>query len=141
MRYMGLDFGAHTVGVAVSDTTALIATGVETIRRSRESALRKTFARIRELCETMQIDAIVLGLPLNMDGTSGERAEKTVAFKEELERKLALPVFLQDERLTSVEAEDIMKQNGIKPDAYKTYVDMIAAEVILQDFLNERRGN
>ena len=141
MRYMGLDYGALTVGVAVSDTTALIATGVETIRRSRESALRKTFARIRELCDTMQIDAVVLGLPLNMNGTSGERAEKTVAFKEELERKLALPVFLQDERLTSVEAEDIMKQNGIRPDAYKTYVDMIAAEVILQDFLNERRGN
>ena len=141
MRYMGLDYGALTVGVAVSDTTALIATGVETIRRSRESALRKTFARIRELCDTMQIDAVVLGLPLNMDGTSGERAEKTVAFKEELERKLALPVFLQDERLTSVEAEDIMKQNGIRPDAHKTYVDMIAAEVILQDFLNERRGN
>lgn len=141
MRYMGLDYGALTVGVAVSDTTALIATGVETIRRSRESALRKTFARIRELCDTMQIDAVVLGLPLNMDGTSGERAEKTVAFKEALERKLALPVYLQDERLTSVEAEDIMKQNGIKPDAYKTYVDMIAAEVILQDFLNERRGN
>ena len=141
MRYMGLDYGALTVGVAVSDTTALIATGVETIRRSRESALRKTFARIRELCDTMQIDAVVLGLPLNMDGTSGERAEKTVAFKEALERKLALPVYLQDERLTSVEAEDIMKQNGIRPDAYKTYVDMIAAEVILQDFLNERRGN
>ncbi|MBQ9512528.1 MAG: Holliday junction resolvase RuvX [Lachnospiraceae bacterium] len=140
MRILGLDYGAHTVGVAVSDETGKIATRLEIIRRKTESHERKTLARIEALCETYGIEAIVLGLPLNMDGSESERAAKTRAFMERLIRRTGLPVYLQDERLTSVEAEEIMKETGIKPGDYKQYVDMIAAEVILQDYLNAREA-
>lgn len=140
MRILGLDYGAHTVGVAVSDETGQIATRVEIIRREKESHERKTLSRIETLCTTYDIGAIVLGLPLNMDGTMSERALKTQAFKERLERRTGLPVYLQDERLTSREAEEIMKATGVAQKDYKQYVDMIAAEVILQDYLNAREA-
>ena len=82
MRILGLDFGSKTVGVAISDPTGFLAGGVEIIRRDREDKLRKTLSRIEEIIVEYGVEKIVLGCPLNMDGTSGDRVTKTLAFKE-----------------------------------------------------------
>lgn len=140
MRTLGLDYGSKTVGVAVTDPLGLTAQGVEIIRRQKENHLRKTFQRIRELCEQYDVEKIVLGLPLNMDDTMGDRAEKTLEFKKELERRLSVPVLLVDERLTTVEAIEIMDDAGIKVSEREKYVDMIAATIILQDYMNSHEG-
>ena len=140
MRTLGLDYGSKTVGVAVTDPLGLTAQGVEIIRRQKENHLRKTYQRIRELCEQYDVEKIVLGLPLNMDDTMGDRAEKTLEFKNELERRLSVPVLLVDERLTTVEAIEIMDDAGIKVSEREKYVDMIAATIILQDYMNSHGG-
>ena len=140
MRILGLDFGSKTVGVAVSDPTGFIASGVEIIRRDREDKLRQTLARIEELCEEYKAELIVLGCPFNMDGSSGARVEKTLAFKESLERRTGLKVVMMDERLTTVEADELMNEAGIAGKDRKKYVDKIAATFILQWYLDEQRG-
>ncbi len=140
MRTLGLDYGSKTVGVAVTDPLGLTAQGVEIIRRQKENHLRKTYQRIRELCEQYDVEKIVLGLPLNMDDTMGDRAEKTLEFKNELERRLSVPVLLVDERLTTVEAIEIMDEAGIKVSEREKYVDMIAATIILQDYMNSHES-
>jgi putative Holliday junction resolvase len=126
--------------VAVTDPLGLTAQGVEIIRRQKENHLRKTYQRIRELCEQYDVEKIVLGLPLNMDDTMGDRAEKTLEFKKELERRLSVPVLLVDERLTTVEAIEIMDDAGIKVSEREKYVDMIAATIILQDYMNSHES-
>lgn len=140
MRTLGLDYGSKTVGVAVTDPLGLTAQGVEIIRRQKENHLRKTYQRITELCEQYDVEKIVLGLPLNMDDTMGDRAEKTLEFKNELERRLSVPVLLVDERLTTVEAIEIMDEAGIKVSEREKFVDMIAATIILQDYMNSHEG-
>ena len=140
MRTLGLDYGSKTVGVAVTDPLGMTAQGVEIIRRQKENHLRKTYQRIKELCDTYEVEKIVLGLPLNMDDTMGDRAEKTLEFKKELERRLSVPVLLVDERLTTVEAIEIMDDAGIKVSEREKYVDMIAATIILQDYMNSTEG-
>ena len=138
MRLLGLDYGSKTVGVAVSDPLGIGASAVEIIRREKEGHLRRTLKRIEELVRQYEAEAIVLGYPLNMNGTAGDRAEKTLEFKEKLEARLPIPVFLCDERLTTVEAEEIMALNGIRQADYKEHVDMIAAQVILEDWMNDQ---
>ena len=140
MRTLGLDYGSKTVGVAVTDPLGLTAQGVEIIRRQKENHMRKTYQRIRELCEQYDVEKIVLGLPLNMDDTMGDRAEKTLEFKKELERRFSVPDLLVDERLTTVEAIEIMDDAGIKVNEREKYVDMIAATIILQDYMNSLEG-
>ena len=140
MRTLGLDYGSKTVGVAVTDPLGLTAQGVEIIRRQKENHLRKTYQRISEICEQYDVEKIVLGLPLNMDDTMGDRAEKTLEFKKELERRLSVPVLLVDERLTTVEAIEIMDDAGIKVSEREKYVDMIAATIILQDYMNSHES-
>lgn len=139
MRIMGLDFGSKTVGVAVSDPTGFIATGVEIIRREREDKLRKTYSRIEELITEYSVEKIVLGYPLNMDDTSGERVRKTLSFKEDIERRTGIPVVLMDERLSTVEAEELMNEMRISGADRKKVVDKIAATFILQWYLDEQR--
>ncbi|MCR4673396.1 MAG: Holliday junction resolvase RuvX [Lachnospiraceae bacterium] len=137
-RVLGLDFGSKTVGVAVSDPLFLTAQGVEIIRREKESKLRKTYARIRELIDEYEVTSIVLGYPKNLNGTEGDRCEKTTAFKEELEKKFSIPVILWDERLTTVSADNIMMESGIRREHRKEYVDEIAAMLILQGYLDSK---
>ena len=138
-RILGLDFGSKTVGVAVSDPLFLTAQGVEIIKREHENKLRRTYARIEELCVEYDIGKIVLGLPLNMDDTEGERALKTREFMKDLVRRTGLEVVLFDERLTTVEAHEIMDELGIKKDKRKQYVDEIAAMIILQGYMDSIR--
>ena len=138
MRIMGLDFGSKTVGVAVSDSLLITAQGVEIIRRKEENKLRQTLARIEELIVEYEIGEIVLGLPKNMNATEGVRAELTAEFKEKLERRTGLPVHMWDERLTTVAADRTMMEAGIRRENRKEYVDMIAATLILQGYLDRR---
>lgn len=138
MRIMGLDFGSKTVGVAISDPLLITAQGVEIIRRKEENKLRQTLARIEELILEYEVEEIVLGLPKNMNATEGIRAELTYEFKEKLERRTDLPVFLWDERLTTVAADKIMMEAGIRREHRKEHVDKIAAVLILQGYLDRR---
>ncbi|RHR73465.1 Holliday junction resolvase RuvX [Eubacterium sp. AF15-50] len=136
MRIMGLDFGSKTVGVAVSDELGLTATGIEIVRRDSPNKLRKTLARIEALINEYNVYKIVLGYPVMLDGSEGERVEKTKEFATMLHRRTNLEIIFQDERLTTVEAYEIMDLAGIKRgDRYK-YVDQVAAQVILEDYLN-----
>jgi putative Holliday junction resolvase len=136
MRILGLDFGSKTVGVAVSDGLRLTAQGVETIERKDENKLRKTCARIEELIAEYEITEIVLGLPKNMNNTEGERVEKTKAFGEMLERRTGLPVHYWDERLTTVAAEQILMESGVRRENRKAVIDKVAAGLILQGYLD-----
>ena len=140
MRIMGLDFGRKTVGVAISDQLLLTAQGKEIIRRERADKLRQTLARIETLITENEIDRIVLGCPKNMDGSEGERVEKTKAFKEMLERRTGLEVVLWDERLTTVAADRYMMEAGIRRENRRQYVDEIAAVFILQGYLDYLRN-
>jgi putative Holliday junction resolvase len=144
MRKMGLDFGSKTVGVAISDPLLITAQGIEIIRRKSEGKLRQTLARIEELIVEYEVDEIVLGYPKNMNDTLGERIEKTLAFKEMLERRTGLAVQLWDERLTTVAADKAMMEAGIRREERKEHVDKIAAVFILQgylDFLKNKQDN
>lgn len=136
MRIMGLDFGSKTVGVAVSDPLLITAQGVEIIRRKEENKLRQTHARIEELIVQYEVGALVLGLPKNMNATEGERVALTMDFKANLERRTGLPVYMWDERLTTVAADKAMMEAGIRREHRKDYVDMIAASLILQGYLD-----
>ena len=126
MRIIGLDFGSRTVGVAVCDPLMITAQGVEIIRRKEENKLRQTYARIEELCAEYNAERIVLGLPKNMNNTSGDRVE----------RRTGLEVVMWDERLTTVAADNAMMEAGIRRENRKEYVDMIAAQLILQGYLD-----
>ncbi len=136
MRKMGLDFGAKTVGVAVSDPLLITAQGLEIVRRKSENKLRQTLARIEELIVEYEVDELVLGYPKNMNDTLGERAQKTQEFKEMLERRTGLSVQLWDERLTTVAADKAMIEAGIRREERKEHVDRIAAVFILQGYLD-----
>lgn len=140
MRIMGLDFGSKTVGVAVSDPLLLTAQGVEIIRRKEENKLRQTLARIEELIVEYEVEKIVLGLPKNMNASEGVRVELTEEFKEKLERRTGLSVVFWDERLTTVAADKAMMEAGIRRENRKDYVDMIAASLILQGYLDRCRN-
>lgn len=138
MRIMGLDFGSKTVGVAISDELLITAQGREIIRREQENKLRRTCARIEELIEEYGVGEIVLGLPKNMNDTQGERVRKTREFAEMLERRTGLCVTMWDERLTTVAADKAMTEAGVRREKRKDYVDMIAAALILQGYLDYR---
>lgn len=136
MRIMGLDLGSRTVGVAISDPLLMTAQGLEIIRRESENKLRKTYARIEEIIASYgDVEKIVVGYPKNMNNTIGERAQKSEQFKEALERRCGIPVVLWDERLTTVAAENSMKEAGIRREDRHKYVDEIAAMLILQSYL------
>ena len=143
IRIMGLDFGSKTTGVPISDPLGITAQGIETIQRPQENKLRRTLARIEELVKEYQVTKIVLGFPKNMNNTIGERAEKSLEFRDMLERRTGLPVVMWDERLTSVSAELTLMESGVRRENRKEYVDMIAAVYILQGYLDsmERTTN
>ncbi|MCI9547293.1 MAG: Holliday junction resolvase RuvX [Lachnospiraceae bacterium] len=139
MRIMGLDYGSKTVGVAVSDALGLTAQGVEIIRRKSEKRMRQTLARIDALIEEYQVESIVLGFPKNMNNTVGDRAEKSLEFQKILKKRTGLPVVMWDERLTTVEAYQIMEETKVPREDRKKYVDELAAMIILQGYLDYNR--
>ena len=136
MRIMGLDFGTKTVGVAISDPLMVTAQPVETITRKSANKLRQTLARIEELIVENCVELIVLGYPKNMNNTVGERAQACETFKEDLERRTALPVILWDERMTTVESERILMAGGVRRESRKAVIDQMAAVLILQSYMD-----
>lgn len=140
MRIMGLDYGAKTVGVAVSDPLGITAQAVETIERKSENKLRRTLARLEELAGEYQVEKFVIGLPKHMNNDIGERAEKALEFGEMLRRRTGIEVVMWDERLTTVSAERILIESGVRRENRKQYVDQIAAVFILQGFLDSLCG-
>ena len=135
MRIMGLDYGDKTVGVAVTDGLMLTAQPVTTITRERSNKLRKTFQSIEALIEEYSVEKIVVGMPYNMDDTEGERTEKTRSFIEELSRRTGLEIVEMDERLTTVEADEILDEMGVPASERKKYIDKIAATIILESYM------
>ncbi|MDD3218891.1 MAG: Holliday junction resolvase RuvX [Lachnospiraceae bacterium] len=136
MRIMGLDYGSKTVGVAICDPLGFTAQGIEIVRRKSEGKLRQTLARLDELIAEYQVESIVLGFPKNMNNTIGDRAEKSLAFKEMLEKRTGLSVVMWDERLTSVEANRTLMEASVRRENRYKYVDEIAAVFILQGYLD-----
>lgn len=135
MRIMGLDYGSKTVGVALSDALMLTAQPYETIVRKDENKLRQTLARIETIVKEMDVERIVLGLPVNMNDTVGDRAEKTMEFQLMVERRTGLKVVLWDERLTTIEADEILSESGVPRENRKAYIDQIAAVLILREYM------
>lgn len=136
MKIMGLDYGSVTVGVAISDSMLLTAQPVEVIKRKSENKLRQTLARIQVLAEENDVGRIVLGYPKNMNNSEGERVERTKEFMEKLKARTGLEVVLWDERLSTASAMDVLKEGGVRSEHRKTYVDKIAASLILQGYLD-----
>lgn len=136
MRIMGLDYGTKTVGVAISDALGLTAQGIETIQRKEENKLRRTLARIEELVSEYEVGKIVLGFPKHMNNDIGERAEKSLEFRDMLVRRTGLEVIMWDERLTTVEAERTLIESNVRRENRKKYIDKIAAVFILQGYLD-----
>lgn len=135
MRILGLDYGSKTVGVAMTDALGMTVQPYKTIQRDRESKLRQTLSEIAEIVEQYQIEKIVMGLPLNMDDTEGYRAAKTRDFAEKLKLRVAVPIEFTDERLTTMEAEEILDQSGIPRSEQKKVIDQVAAQLILEQYL------
>ena len=141
-RILGLDYGAKTVGVAVSDALGVTAQPVETITRDREAKLRQTLSRIEELVREYKAPLIVLGFPKMMNNTLGERADKTLEFKALLEKRTGLPVVLQDERLSTAEAERLMIEGGVTGRSKrKSSIDAVAASIILQIYMERMHSD
>lgn len=136
MRIIGLDYGTKTVGVAVSDALGITAQGLETITRKEENKLRKTLARIEELIKEYDVTRLVVGLPKNMNNTIGERAEACKEFAEKLERRTGIEVVMWDERLSTVSANNVLIESGVRREQRKAVIDKIAAVFILQGYLD-----
>ncbi len=137
-RILGLDYGSKTVGAAATDALGITVQPVETIFRKEEKRLRRTLARIEVICSELEIAEIVIGLPLNMDGTEGERAEKAREFGEKVGRRTGLPVYFEDERLTTLEADEILDRTGHAKADRKTVIDQLAAVLILESWLSRK---
>jgi putative Holliday junction resolvase len=133
---MGIDYGEKTIGIAISDSLGWIAQGVETIRRKEEDNLKESIERIKALVDQYNVEKIVLGLPKNMNNTLGFRAEKTLKFKEKLEKAISLPIILWDERLSTKAAENILLEADLSRGKRKKIIDKMAAVYILQGYLD-----
>jgi putative holliday junction resolvase len=133
MRIMGLDVGSHTIGVAVSDELGLTAQGLETIRRK---SVAQDLQELTRVVTKYQVSKIVVGLPMNMNGTLGSQAEKVLEWKKTLEKHFALPVETWDERLSTVGATRVLLEADVSRKKRKQSVDKIAAVLILQGYLD-----
>ncbi len=132
MKYLAIDLGDARSGIAVSES-GIIATGLETYKRINEE---KDLQYIADLVKYYKIDVVVFGLPLNMDGSEGERVEKTKAFAEKLQPLIQAKIEYEDERLTTVVAEEMLIEGGMRRDKRKKVIDKIAATIILQSYLD-----
>ena len=137
MRYLGLDLGSKTLGMALSDKTGLIASSLKIVRHNEE--YDKLVDEVIKVVNEYQVDTIVLGLPKNMNNSIGFKGELSIEFKEKLENVLDIPVILEDERLTTKEAENILISNDTSRKKRKKVIDSMAASIILQSYLDKRK--
>ncbi len=139
MRYLGLDLGAHSLGVAVSDKNGILAHTLKTIRHNEDyDAL---VVEVSQIVSEYNVNKIVLGYPKNMNNSLGVRARLSEEFKKKLEEKIDIEVILQDERLTTVEAENMLIKGDVSRKKRKKVIDSVAANIILQSFLDRRNKN
>ena len=138
MRIMSLDVGSRTIGIACSDALLMTAQGIETIRRT---SLEKDFNRLQELIAEYEVHELVVGMPKNMNGTKGERPEKTEEFVEKMKEVIDLPVSYWDERLSTVMAERQLIAADVSRKKRKSVIDKMAAVVILQGYLDRLQFN
>ena len=137
MTYLGLDLGSKTCGIAISDRTGLIATSLEVIRYNDYDEL---INKLNNIVISKNVDAFVLGNPKNLDGSLSKRSEITLEFRDILLNKFNMELIMQDERLSTVEAERMLISNNTKRKNRKKVIDKIAATIILQSYL-DRRNN
>ena len=137
MKYLGLDLGSRTLGIATSDATGMIASSYKTIKHNEEYEMLLT--EVKKIVDELNIDAIVLGFPKNMNNTIGPKGELSIKFKEELEKIVSIPIYLQDERLSTKSATDMLISGNVSRKNRKKVVDSVAATIILQTFL-DRKG-
>ena len=136
MRYLGLDLGSKTLGVALSDKNGLIASSLTIIRHDEDYS--GLIDKVKDLTKEYNVDEIVLGLPKNMNNTIGPKGELSLQFKDMLENKLNLKVNLVDERLSTVEATNILLSNDTSRKKRKKVIDSMAACIILQRYLDKK---
>ena len=136
MRYLGLDLGSRTLGVSVSDKMGIIASNYKIIRHNEE--YDSLLLEVKNLVDELEIDAIVLGFPKNMNNTIGPKGELSLEFQKKLEDVLSIPVYLQDERLSTKSATDILIEGNVSRKNRKKVVDSLAATIILQTYLDRR---
>jgi putative Holliday junction resolvase len=136
MRALAVDLGTKRIGTAVSDALGITVRPVETIKRSNAE---RAIARLKTLVEELEVEAVVVGLPLRLDNTEGESARKALCFAEQLRAHLSVPVYTQDEKLTSYEAEQMMLERGLSRAQRRAQSDNLAAMIILRDFLSRAR--
>jgi putative Holliday junction resolvase len=132
-RLLAIDLGAKRVGIAVSDELRITVTALERLERRSWKELHSRFATI---IQSYDARALVIGLPLNLDGTRGEAADQAVRIAENFRKSLNVPVFLQDERLTSLAAESEMRTHGIRRGEIAQRIDSESAAIILRDFID-----
>ena len=125
MRYLGLDLGSKTLGIAISDKTGVIATSYKTIRHNEEYL--KLIDEVKKIVDELEIDAIVLGFPKNMNNTIGPKGQLSLEFKYKLEQALKIPIYLEDERLTTVSATNLLISGNVSRKKRKKVVDSVAA--------------
>ncbi len=134
-RYMGIDYGKARIGIAFSDPSGTIASAHSVIKGQGE----KDVENLSNLAKSMDVKYIVIGLPLNADGTESEMSKFVQDFGKKLSEKSGLQVFYQDERYTSFEAEEYLKEAGIKWEKRKELLDKVSSQIILQNYLDERK--
>ena len=137
-RVLALDVGAKTIGLAVSDALGITAQGLETIRRRNK---RADFATLEHVLRQHDVREIVVGYPLRMSGSAGTQSDRMTAFAEELRQRFALPVHLWDERLTSAQANRLLRETNMSIRRRAQVVDRLAAVLILQSFLDHRSAS
>lgn len=137
MKYLGLDLGSRTLGIATSDSTGLIASSYGVIRHKEEYAM--LVKKVVSLVDELKIGAVVLGFPKNMNNSIGSKGELSLKFQKELEKVLSIPVYLQDERLSTKSATDMLIYADVSRKSRKKVVDSVAATIILQSFLDKER--
>lgn len=139
MRYLGLDLGTKTLGVSLSDTTHTIATPYKTIHFA-EGDFDSLLPMVREITDEFKVEKIILGLPKNMNNTIGDSGERTLLFQSKLIKYLNKEVIMQDERLSTVEANKYMLQSDMSRKKRKQKIDGLAANIILQTYLDKEKG-
>ena len=134
MRYLAIDYGIKRTGLAVCDAGEKIASPLKVLQGQR-----RLVEEIEQIVTSENIEGIVLGLPLNMDGSQGPQARQVLAFADRLKQRLAIPIHLQDERLSSFGAEEKLQTTGLSRSKRREWLDALAAAEILQAFLDQRR--
>ncbi len=133
-RILGIDYGTKRIGLALSDVGQILATPLTVVHG--ESALHRELER---LCAEESVERLVVGLPLNMNGTIGPKAKEVLAFKERLEKHFGLPVDTSDERLSTIQAEGALREAGLSFRKWAQKIDKVAAQILLQAYLDRQR--